>query len=589
MSQGGAGGGALPTGTGGGAAPDAGGAPGQGEGRGQRQGMLAVNDLNYVLAPDLSVAVNTTFKNHFFQSANYLNTQRAICLFNSGADYGDMRSSTLNFIIELTGPAGVNGYFGKNGSILNVIRSITVSSRSGDELSRTIDLNHLSAMQNGFRYSSNWMETVGQTIGVGEGVLASDHSTQNQQQFCIPLYLLSDFFAYGRMMPAMVLGGLRLEIEWETAATCFQAIDAISNNAATVPVAGYTIVNPFVAMRSVQLTDGVQRALNEMSAVNGLEIVYCDYERTEQSLGQTTSLHLEVRKAASRALKATLSTRPTPDITDGLKDSFRSENFLYNQWQWQLGSLYFPQQPVKALNSEPHLIIPESYQRTLVTYGTYKGDQSRTSAVPLRNTGNWLDGNFASSVVSSSGGYLTTADATATNLLTYTPPGGGAVAESFVSVGDHIDLSGSVYTVIDVTVNAITVSPEIVAEVATELDVAGFPAYAQINWTILSHNNNPGVLTVSGKTPWYQHANIRADVGPNIDGHEGTFSNGRTSISCLLERSDLFNLTGVPINNSRVLSAQAQYSISDDARTATIFLKYVRLARVFLNNVEVEQ
>ena len=38
-------------------------------GAGQRQGMLSVNDLNYVLAPDLSVSVNNTYKNHYFQSA----------------------------------------------------------------------------------------------------------------------------------------------------------------------------------------------------------------------------------------------------------------------------------------------------------------------------------------------------------------------------------------------------------------------------------------------------------------------------------------------------------------------------------------
>jgi hypothetical protein len=61
----------------------------------------------------------------------------------------------------------------------------------------------------------------------------------------------------------------------------------------------------------------------------------------------------------------------------------------------------------------------------------------------------------------------------------------------------------------------------------------------------------------------------------------------------LLERSDLFNLSGVPINNSRVLSARVEYDQSivgtPRGRDVTVFLKYVRLARVFLNNVEVEQ
>ena len=63
----------------------------------RRQGMLAVNDLTYLLEPDLSVAVNVTHKNHFFQSTKYTNSQRAVCILNSGADYIDTRDSDLQF------------------------------------------------------------------------------------------------------------------------------------------------------------------------------------------------------------------------------------------------------------------------------------------------------------------------------------------------------------------------------------------------------------------------------------------------------------------------------------------------------------
>ena len=40
-------------------------------GGGRRAGLLSVNDLNYLLEPDLSVAVNVTHKNHYFQSNDY--------------------------------------------------------------------------------------------------------------------------------------------------------------------------------------------------------------------------------------------------------------------------------------------------------------------------------------------------------------------------------------------------------------------------------------------------------------------------------------------------------------------------------------
>jgi hypothetical protein len=68
---------------------------------GKRQGLIAVNDLTYALEPDLSVAVNKTMKKHFFQSTEYKDNQRAICIVNSGADYIDTRRSHLTFGVRL--------------------------------------------------------------------------------------------------------------------------------------------------------------------------------------------------------------------------------------------------------------------------------------------------------------------------------------------------------------------------------------------------------------------------------------------------------------------------------------------------------
>jgi hypothetical protein len=67
----------------------------------KRQGLIAVNDLTYVLEPDLSVASNKTHKRHYFQSQTYSAGQQAICILNSGADYIDTRRSFLQFDIKL--------------------------------------------------------------------------------------------------------------------------------------------------------------------------------------------------------------------------------------------------------------------------------------------------------------------------------------------------------------------------------------------------------------------------------------------------------------------------------------------------------
>ena len=68
----------------------------------ESKGMIVMNDLVYKLEPDMSVAVNKTHKNHYFQQTSYKNTQPAICILNSGADYIDTRQSFLHFSVDLS-------------------------------------------------------------------------------------------------------------------------------------------------------------------------------------------------------------------------------------------------------------------------------------------------------------------------------------------------------------------------------------------------------------------------------------------------------------------------------------------------------
>lgn len=59
-----------------------------------------------------------------------------------------------------------------------------------------------------------------------------------------------------------------------------------------------------------------------------------------------------------------------------------------------------------------------------------------------------------------------------------------------------------------------------------------------------------------------------------------------------LERSNVTELTGIPINNSRVaeISFKLQtYTNNQHKRDCYVYLCYVRLIRVFLQNVEVEE
>lgn len=489
----------------------------------KRQGLITVNDLNYVLEPDLSVATNKTHKKHFFQSSSYEHGQQGICILNSGADYIDTRRSFLSFELAGAATADTTYTLGSLGTACNLIKNITISTRSGDELCRITDYNALQHMILPLTYDEEWFQTTGQLMGQGKRI-RKDATDVVSHRFIIPMYVLSPLFAYGRLLPAMLMSGMRIEIEWEDKIKPFFATtedtpvafaSIRSLNTGGDGVLTTTIKDPYFSLASVQLSDSIQRALNELSATNGLEVVYCDWERTTiDNRTDLATVNIEVRKSCSRALKAFARVRATggaasttTPMTDDKKDSFRAElEFPFTEYQWQLGSLYFPQQPVKAANAYDCGI--EAYAHVLEAADKFHGD-ARQPLLSLH---------------------------------------GGGVAHG--------------------------------AQFASQL--AGVA------------DNDP-----------YE---LKLVTGVNKATDFGTHASYMFDSHCLgvtLERSTMFNLAGVPVNNSRVLSLRAKLQTAGSGevradngaaittgatyRKIDVFLKYVKLARVFLNNVEVEQ
>jgi len=628
-----------------------------------RMGLIQQNDLVYQLEPDLSVAVNRTHKTGFFQSNLYDSTQSAIAIFNTGADYVDPRRSflTVNITLQQTavdaGPGDwtntlISANFGPNGSVLNLIDSVVVSTRSGDELSRVNDFGQMWYHLLPAMFGEDWRHTVGQQIGLGSFLGGSNNrgivSELRRQQFTIPLYLLSPIFSYGRLLPSMLTSGLRVEIKWKpltvavqqfwegayvypvlanaegnpgtfqtegdvnlvpitgasalasiatgwTAATTFAltaggvltkavatgvafnaiipptgqfparqlfipgvdsivfidatgtyrypVIDIITadtmligspataafgatafgennvhrisrpfdnvpardfgarynrgvNVLGTTPLTTYTISNPQFSLCCVQLSDAIQRTLNEYSAVNGLEIVYADWDRTSAPLGGAAivPVYTEVRKSASRVLGAFATVVDSSPIAPYSRVSQASYiGGFWNHYQWQLGSLYFPQQRVQDQHSVPAIradnMITQCYAYFLDAF-----DKFHPKAAP------------------------------------------------------------------------------------TMLSMRGWG----LDWNrIVAH-------------PTEVHAEHNPDtylVPSSPYGHWGSFAHGNLAVATTLERSSMFDLSGIPTNNSRVLALRGEFEFSTGSQVGTLFIfcKYVRLARVFLINTEVEQ
>lgn len=561
-----------------------------------RRGLVSLNRLDYTLQPDLSVCVNRSYKKHFFQQQSYSPQQRAICILNSGAEYVDPQNSYLQFQVNNTSTGvttgGVDFTLGV-GSAVNFIRRIVITSRSGDELERIERVNQLSPLIERFDKSEHWIRTVGAAAGfscsdryVEAGPLHErpyyDNTAQHRavpfqdvmyqgpdpagtvqpslgyakalgptsatsldsdirsnvtplalaafevaetnlvpmggcnrpgivkrgsnNYFVIPLSCISGLFrSTDRLLPSMLCSGMRIEIEFESAHVAGTArIDHLVAEAAgatiakhhQVPTTGisWTIEKPEIVLDQYQLTDSIQRVMNEEAAMRGLEVVYKTWFNSNQSI-TTSEATMEIRKAVSRALCLIAKTRDNEygGVLDACVDNFSSRDWETKEWQVRIGSLYFPQQPTKGHGNNQQSTVTEAYMQTLHGFGKLK----TPSAAPS------------------------------------------------VSLADF----------------------------------RGFNQLCKL---------------------------INGAVDPT-NTSATTFVNRRHGLGCFvtdLERSNVQRLTGIPINNSRVAELRltfdtdniaASYADSyprtllDSSRTVDAWLCYVRLLRVFLQNVEVEE
>jgi hypothetical protein len=233
-----------------------------------RAGLVSLNKLDYNLSPDLSVAVQRNYKRHFAQQSLYTSSQRAILICNSGAEYVDPGTSALVFSVKnLSSDQACN--FG-SGSCANLIRRIILTSRSGDEIERIERVNLLAPILDRFERDKHWLETIGSMAGynASPAVPTTTIAAGATTRFVLPLSCISGLFRnFDRLLPSMLMSGLRIEIEWERP-------DVALTYAGTPTSPGYEITELQLALDSYTMTDSVQRTLNETAALSGLEVVF---------------------------------------------------------------------------------------------------------------------------------------------------------------------------------------------------------------------------------------------------------------------------------------------------------------------------
>jgi len=428
--------------------------------------MLEFNSLQYNMWPDLTVCVDRTMKNSYFQTSEYTSDQKTgFCILNTGSDFIQGRTSYLVFDLEVTGlPEAAPGeppivpLWGACGSAYNLIRRLTITDRSGNELERVRNVNRLVNLQMRHTQSSAFLDSVGScflnpheikkdhcissayaktrsadcqikstgtidphynkefvmnvnngeyaNVSLGSGIYnidtaqeriynnesimqeisaytddpngaiagtfayGRDRACRSQpknysvsgRRWCLPLRFMSGLFDYDQLLPMQVTSGLRLEFEWENVQDAFRFVNVRGTDTynqgddiipATVDMdrVKYFIRNARIVTDSCKLTDSVVQELNSRSAQNGLEIVYRTFFTTVASPPRgTQELNIESRKAVSRCFGAFAAFyRNYADATERYVRDY-NETLPMNalEWQWRAGNLYFPNQMMKA-------------------------------------------------------------------------------------------------------------------------------------------------------------------------------------------------------------------------------------------------
>lgn len=315
-----------------------------------------VNGVGYLMPPESSIGVTRSHKRQFSQKASYTSGQEIIMDWNTGAEFVNCHRSWLNFTVKSTRD---ESSWGGRGSALNIIDRIVISTRSGVELSRLERANLYYAKKMRWGCSKEYVQQWGETMGFATNSFETPNPNDPDSPvvpvmvpqtpkiagtaYSVPLAFLSPFFeGDGKtLLPPQIAAGLRVSI------TLAQDNTALVDGVGETP--RYTVEAISMQTNVTTIVDDWQRQLNEMSASKGLTYAYSEIHTTSSSLGaQQTSVNIQVRKAVARALSAYTVSRVTADINLIEQDSMKSEAFDVARFQWRLGSVYFPQQPIET-------------------------------------------------------------------------------------------------------------------------------------------------------------------------------------------------------------------------------------------------
>ena len=345
------------------------------------ESLLAVNQLQFTLPPQLGIATSRKHVVMFPQQASYTGASTIIIDSQTGSTYVDPFNSYFVFKVKLTGDQSMSW---GSGSVANLIDRIIVRSRSGKELSRVESFPLWAKYSQLYSKNRDWVQTIGRSQGYANYNTAPTNATYGSPlastvvyTFILPLSVIPCFAPLnGKLLPPQLMEGLRLEI------TLANPNDVVTHYTATALSGSVsTEITPELHYDCFTIADQFARKIIDMSARSGLKLLYEEAFHT-LVVANTTTINFDIKKACSKGLRLMLIPRDSTKVSGLDNDTVASTFYPFLTQQINIGSEYIPNQKLTTGTSQQSNF--EAYYQTMFAYSSLGGN---CAISPLEYTG----------------------------------------------------------------------------------------------------------------------------------------------------------------------------------------------------------
>lgn len=302
--------------------------------------LMSVNSLQYAPPIDGSLVNTRQYKKYNFSNTTAVPGSQVNIKVNSGSDY--VWGPTSAILIEVKTENDVD--YGV-GSAFNLIREVEWSHRSGDQIDRVKNVNTLVHSLVSYEEGTDYAAGYGQLYGQAEA------KTATKRMYVLPLSLISGAFAQKTLIPADLIAGSDIRVQFETSVLAFVG------DPGAVEISGISLL-----LDSFDLFDSAKKALMAQSSnvrTQGLQFSFYSWFNVNKQYN-TSAFDMDINLSAAQTLLLMGKARLVADLAQG-NDSMKSMNYPYTNWRVRLGQNTQPQHEVRD--------VAESYFLTQNAFG----------------------------------------------------------------------------------------------------------------------------------------------------------------------------------------------------------------------------